>query len=136
MDDTSFAFFATLEKQLRTGKVITILQRDVGGSGFGFARQIEQIDVQWNTEIVPDRWFFFLAGRAFRTETRGIGDPRDDRTYFQIEPRLAWQLTRQLFLDISYRYRRDEREADSSAADSNAIILGLVYNFEKWSISR
>jgi hypothetical protein len=136
MDDTSFAFFATLEKRLRTGKVITILQRDVRGGGFGSALQIEQIDVQWDTEIVPDRWFFFLAGRAFRTENIGIGDPRDDRTYFQIEPRLAWQLTRQLFLDISYRYRRDEREIDPSAADSNAIMLGLVYNFERWSISR
>jgi hypothetical protein len=136
MDDTSFAFFATLEKQLRTGKVITILQRDVSGGGFGFARQIEQIDVLWDTEIVPDRWFFLLAGRAFRTETRGIGDLRDNRTYFQIEPSLAWQLTRQLFLNISYRYRRDEREVDPSAADSNAITLGLVYNFEKQSISR
>jgi hypothetical protein len=135
MDDTGFAFFATLEKQLRTGKVITILQRDVGGGGFGFARQIEQIDVLWNTEIVPNRWFFFLAGRAFRTETRGIGDPRDDRTYYQIEPRLAWQLTRQLFLDVSYRYRRSEQEVFGTA-DSNAIIFGLVYNFEKWSISR
>jgi hypothetical protein len=142
MDDTSFAFFATLEKRLRTGKVITILQRDVSGGGFGSALQIEQIDVQWDMEIVPDRWFFFLAGRAFRTEPLGIGDPRDDRTYFQIEPSLAWQLTRHLFLNISYRYRRDEREVDPSAADSNgaadsnAITLGLVYNFEKQSISR
>jgi hypothetical protein len=57
----------------------------------------------------------------------------DDRTYYQIEPRLAWQLTRQLFLYISYRYRRSEREVSGVAdvADSNAIILGLVYNFEK-----
>ncbi len=146
MDDTGFAFFATLEKRLRTGRVITILQRDVSAGGFGFTRQVEQIDVQWDTEIVPDRWFFFLAGRAFRTETSGIGDPRaeigigdprglEDRTYFQIEPSLAWQLTRQLFLNISYRYRRNEDEV-FGAADSNAIILGLVYNFEKWSISR
>jgi hypothetical protein len=134
-DDIGFTFFATLEKQLRTGKVITILQRDVSGGGFGFARKIEEIDIQWNTEIVPNRWFFFLAGRAFRTETRGIGDPLDNRTYYQIEPRLAWQLTRQLFLDISYRYRRNEQEVFGTA-DSNAIILGLVYNFDRWSISR
>ena len=53
----------------------------------------------------------------------------------QIEPRLAWQLTRQLFLDISYRYRRNEEET-FDAADSNAIILGLVYNFDRLSISR
>jgi opacity protein-like surface antigen len=135
-DDIGFTFLATLEKQLRTGKVITILQRDVSGGGFGFARKIEEIDIQWNTEIVPNRWFFFLAGRAFRTSNIGIGgDPRDNRTYYQIEPRLAWQLTRQLFLDISYRYRRNEQEVFGTA-DSNAIILGLVYNFDRWSISR
>lgn len=135
-DDIGFTFLATLEKQLRTGKVITILQRDVSGGGFGFARKIEEIDIQWNTEIVPNRWFFFLAGRALRTSNIGIiGDPRDNRTYYQIEPRLAWQLTRQLFLDISYRYRRNEEET-FDAADSNAIILGLVYNFDRLSISR
>jgi hypothetical protein len=134
-DIISFSFYATLEKRLSTGRIFTILQRDVRGGGFGSARQFEQIDVRWDTEIVPHRWFFFLAGRAFRTEPKGGGDLLDDRTYFQIEPRLAWQLTRQLFLDISYRYRRDDREV-SGTADSNAIILGLVYNFEKWSISR
>jgi hypothetical protein len=135
MDDIDFTFFATLEKQLRTGKIITILQRDVSGGGFGFARKIEEIDIQWNTEIVPNRWFFFLAGRALRTETSGIGNLLDNRTYYQIEPRLAWQLTRQLFLDISYRYSRNEQETFGTA-DSNAIILGLVYDFERWSVSR
>jgi hypothetical protein len=134
-DIISFSFYATLEKRLSTGRIFTILQRDVRGGGFGSARQFEQIDVRWDTEIVPHRWFFFLAGRAFRTEPKGGGALRDERTYFQIEPRLAWQLTRQLFLDISYRYRIDDREV-SGTADSNAIILGLVYNFERQSISR
>jgi hypothetical protein len=134
-DITSFSFYATLEKRLSTGRIFTILQRDVRGGGFGSARQFEQIDVRWDTEIVPHRWFFFLAGRAFRTEPKGGGNVRDERTYFQIEPRLAWQLTRQLFLDISYRYRINDREVFGTA-DSNAITLGLVYNFEKRSISR
>jgi len=40
-----------------------------------------------------------------------------------------------LFLDISYRYRRSDRK-DADAADSNAVILGLVYDFERRSISK
>ncbi|MDQ3774215.1 MAG: hypothetical protein M3461_07550 [Pseudomonadota bacterium] len=59
--------YLTAEKELRPGSVTAFFQRDVGGGGFGFARRGTQLDVLWDTIIVPDRWFFSLAGQAINT---------------------------------------------------------------------
>ena len=135
-DDTTFAVYLTVEKELRTGNVAAFFQRDVGGGGFGFARRGTQLDVLWDTVIVPDRWFFVLAGEAFRTDAIEQGDSGDDRSYAQIQPRLRWQFSRQLALDISYRYRVTNPEGPDNTADSNAGIIGLVFFFDRYAISR
>jgi hypothetical protein len=138
-DDTTFAVYLTVEKELRTGSVAAFFQRDVGGGGFGLARRGTQLDVLWDTIIVPDRWFFSLAGEAFRTDSIEQGNSRDDRSYVQIVPRLRWQFSRQLALDISYRYRlnnQDRGPGTPDNADSNAGIIGLVFSFDRYAISR
>ncbi len=138
-DDTTFAVYMTAEKELRTGSVVAFFQRDVGGGGFGFARRGTQLDVLWDTVIVPDRWFFSLAGQAFRTDSIDDEDSDDDRSYVQIVPRLRWQFSRQLALDISYRYRlnnQDRGPGTPDNADSNAGIIGLVFSFDRYAISR
>lgn len=135
-DDTTFAVYLTAEKKLRTGSVTAFFQRDVGGGGFGLARRSTQLDVLWDTVIVPDRWFFSLAGAAFRTDSISQGEGGDDRSYLQIQPRLRWQFSRQLALDISYRYRVNDRDGPDNTAESNAGIIGLVFNFDPYAISR
>ena len=136
-DDTTFAVYLTVEKELRTGSVAAFFQRDVGGGGFGFARRGTQLDVLWDTVIVPDRWFFSLAGEAFKTDSIQEANSGDDRSYVQIVPRLRWQFSRQLALDISYRYRRNDPEGGlDNTAESNAGIIGLVFSFDRYAISR
>ncbi|MCA1851330.1 MAG: hypothetical protein LC647_02745, partial [Beggiatoa sp.] len=135
-DDTTFAVYLTAEKELRTGSVTAFFQRDVGGGGFGFARRATQLDVLWDTVIVPDRWFFSLAGAAFRTDSISQGEGGDDRSYLQIQPRLRWQFSRQLALDISYRYRVNNRDGPDNTAESNAGIIGLVFTLDPYAISR
>jgi hypothetical protein len=135
-DDTTFAVYLTAEKELRTGSVTAFFQRDVGGGGFGFARRTTQLDVLWDLTIVPDRWFFSLAGEAFRTDSISQGEGGDDRSYLQIQPRLRWQFSRQLALDISYRYRVNERDGPDNTAESNAGIIGLVFTLDPYTISR
>jgi hypothetical protein len=57
----------------------------------------------------------------------------------QIVPRLRWQFSRQLALDISYRYRlnnQDRGPGTPDNADSNAGIIGLVFSFDRYAISR
>ncbi len=137
-DDTTFAVYLTVEKELKAGSVIASFQRDVGGGGFGLARRGTQFDARWDLEIVPSRLFFSLAGQAFKTEAIQEGDSNDDRTYVQIEPKLRWQFLPQLALNISYRYRRNDRDelGSANAGDSNAGIIGLVYTFDKYAMSR
>ncbi|MBA2594336.1 MAG: hypothetical protein H0U97_19660 [Gammaproteobacteria bacterium] len=138
-DDTTFAVYLTVEKELRTGSVAAFFQRDVGGGGFGVARRGTQLDVLWDTIIVPDRWFFSLAGEAFKTDSIEEANSSDDRTYVQIVPRLRWQFSRQLALDISYRYRlnnQDRGPGTPDNAESNAGIIGLVFSFDRHAISR
>ena len=136
-DDTTFAVYLTVEKELRTGSVAAFFQRDVGGGGFGFARRGTQLDVLWDTVIVPDRWFFSLAGEAFKTDSIQEANSGDDRSYVQIVPRLRWQFSRQLALDISYRYRRNDPEGGlNNTAESNAGIIALVFSFDRYAISR
>ncbi|MGH8471855.1 MAG: hypothetical protein ACREVJ_05265, partial [Gammaproteobacteria bacterium] len=97
-----------------------------------------------DTVIVPDRWFFSLVGEAFRTDSIGQGvrtdsiqgDSGDDRSYLQIQPRLRWQFSRQLALDISYRYRVNDRDGPDNTAESNAGIIGLVFTLDPYTISR
>ena len=135
-DDTTFAVYLTAEKELRTGSVTAFFQRDVGGGGFGFARRGTQLDVRWDLTIVPDRWFFSFAGQAFRTDSIGDEVSSDDRSYAQIVPRLRWQFSRQLALDISYRYRVNDRDGPENTAESNAGIIGLVFTLDPYTISR
>jgi hypothetical protein len=141
-DDATFAVYLTAEKELRTGSVTAFFQRDVGGGSFGFARRGTQLDVLWDLTIVPDRWFFSLAGQAFTLDSiadnGGSASQRssDDRSYAQIEPRLRWQFSRQLALDISYRYRVNNPDGPDNTAESNAGIIGLVFTLDPYAISR
>ncbi len=136
-NDTTFAVYLTVEKELRTGSVAAFFQRDVGGGGFGFARRGTQFDVRWDTVIVPDRWFFTLAAQAFKTDAIDDDDAGDDRGFVQIQPKVRWQFSPQLALDISYRFRRNDPEGGvDNAADSNAGIIGLAFSFDRYAISR
>ncbi len=137
-NDTTFAVYLSVEKELKTGSVIAAFERDVGGGGFGLARRGTQFDARWDTEIIPDRLFFSLAGQVFKTEAIEEGDSADDRTYLQVEPKLRWQFTPQLAFNVSYRYRLNDRDEQGSAnaGDSNAGIVALVFTFDKYALSR
>ncbi len=133
----NFVYNAVIEKQLPTGSVFAVLDRDVRGGSFGDETTIDQLDLRLEMEVVPERGFVSFAGRVFRiapTDTGGE-DPEPERVYFQLQPRFVWRLDPQLSIDLSYRYRFNDPE-DRDSADSNAGIIGLSYTFEKRSMSR
>ncbi|MGH8532227.1 MAG: hypothetical protein ACREV1_05705 [Gammaproteobacteria bacterium] len=135
--DTSFVVNATAEKRFETGRALAIFQRDVDQDAFGSARRIEQLDVRYDWEIVPERWFFTLQSQVFRTRSLDLGETvEEDRTYAQVQPRIRWQVTRQLYLDFSYRYRFIDRENAPESADANAALIGLQYVFDRLVMSR
>ena len=136
--DTSFVVNATAEKRFETGRALAIFQRDVDQDGFGSARRIEQLDVRYDWEIVPERWLFTLRSQVFRTRSLDLGETveEDNRTYVQVQPRIRWQITRQLYLDFSYRYRFNDNENAPESADANAALIGLQYVLDRLAMSR
>lgn len=135
--DTSFVVNATAEKRFETGRALVIFQRDVVEGAFGSARRTEQLDVRYDWEIVPDRWSFTFGSQVFRTQSLGLGETvKEDRIYVQVQPRIRWQITRQLYLDFSYRYRFNDNENAPESADSNAAVIGLQYVLDRLAMSR
>ncbi|MGH8602923.1 MAG: hypothetical protein ACREXR_09185, partial [Gammaproteobacteria bacterium] len=104
---------------------------------FGSARGVEQLDVRYDWELVPERWFFTLQSQVFRIRSLDLGETvEEDRTYAQVQPRIRWQVTRQLYLDFSYRYRFIDNENAPESADANAALIGLQYVFDRLAMSR
>lgn len=138
-EDTNFVYNAVAVKQLPTGRAIAILQRDIQGGGSGNARALDQLDVQWDMEVVPQRGRFSFVGRVFRIENVDLGVPEaeteTERVYFQLQPRFSWRFHPQLSVDISYRFRLNDPEGQD-AAHSNAAIVGINYSFQRQSLSR
>jgi hypothetical protein len=71
-------------------------------------------------------WRLELAGLLQRQSGVAGAARLDDRTYVEIEPGLAWALTREAALSLRYRYRREAFD-DGGAADAHAITLRLGY---------
>lgn len=145
-NDTDFTVHAVLTQELPTGALLAEYRRDVRGSGFGNALQVNQIDIRWDKEIVPNRWHFRLAARFADFDRIGSGATGSNatlqgqsssaRTYYQFQPGIVYRLTPQFSLDLSYRYRRNERKEPASETDSNAVILTMLYQFDPFSVSR
>lgn len=135
--DTNFVYSAVFAKKLRTGRAFAVFQRDTQGGGSGNLRTVHQLDLQWNTELVPKQGFFSFAGRVFSIENieTGVEAREPERVYFQLQPRFSWRFHPQLFVDISYRFRFNDPE-EQDAAHSNAAIVGINYSFQRQSISR
>lgn len=71
-------------------------------------------------------WRLELAGLLQRQSGVAGAARLDDRTYVEIEPGIAWALTREAALSLRYRYRREAFD-DGGSADAHAITLRLGY---------
>jgi hypothetical protein len=75
-------------------------------------------------------WRLEVAGLLQRQSGIGGAASADDRTYAEIEPGIAWALSREASLSLRYRYRRDVIEGgDGDAASAHALMLRLGYDF-------
>lgn len=58
------------------------------------------------------------------------------RRYYSVEPRLRWRVARDWDVTATYRRRTNKRRGAGGAANSNAVMVALIYRAPKWSISR
>jgi hypothetical protein len=110
-------------QQTKWGTFSATLERTLYPSGTDGVVQTDQILLAMDRELSP-RSRFLLTARAFRTETLGVITEKN--RYLSIEPSLKWAISESWFLVTSYNYQR-QKEQDSAAADSNAVLLTLGY---------
>jgi hypothetical protein len=124
-ESTKNGFLGSLfgSQETKWGTFSATLERALYPSGTDGVVQTDQILLSMDRELSP-RSRFLLAARAFRTETLGVITEKN--RYLSIEPSLKWAISESWFLVTSYNYQR-QKEQDSAAADSNAVLVTLGY---------
>ena len=87
---------------------------------------------------ISERLIFLLDTSFFRNQTNNDDFITDDdqRSYYEVHPRLRWKLTRWWDVTASYRYRHQKYDGDDDSAESNAVYLSLTYNWPRESVAR
>lgn len=134
-DDLGAVVDLGLEKQFEKSKLGGFFHYDIEPSTRGIPLQRAQFDVRWLGNITP-RWSFAIAARAFRNDRLDDVTSSDNRYYAQLEPMITWQATRMLFLQAGYRLRWQRREDTKEDAFSNAVTVGVTYQWDRLSASR
>lgn len=132
---SGFILEARAEQKSELTTLDGVISRDVYPSGGGRAVQSDQLRVNLLRKISP-KLNFELKATLFRNKVVEGSDPDIDRRYYEVEPGLSWQWTPHWFVNTSYRYRRQKFDAEPDTAKSNAVFLGVAYNWRKQAVSR
>lgn len=123
-------------KQFETGMMSARLSREVAPSGSGGLAQTDRAGLEWTGKL-QETLSLRLAGAAYRTRFVDVTVPgSNDSTYYQLEPRLTWNATREWALETGYNYARQKHELNPTAATGNTVYVNAIYNWPKQAISR
>jgi hypothetical protein len=125
-DSTGGVADISATRQLETGSTRFGLTRSIVPSGDGEVLDTTSVDFNWTKNIVP-RWRGILDARAFRNEQPSGDASSSDRDYFDLRPRLRFQLEREWSLEFGYRYRYQRYEERSGSATANAVYFTVAY---------
>lgn len=119
----------TLENQLQAGQIAARLGREVGPTGLGGIVEIDRAAIEWFDRFTQTL-SFRIAGATYRTrflDQQQVGGSK----YYQVEPRLTWQATRDWALEAGYRHQWRKRESDPMSADANTVYVSAIYNWPR-----
>lgn len=77
------------------------------------------------------RTILSLQAKLFQNESLLPDNPRSNRRFMSIRPRVRWRMTRWWYFDFLYQYRRQKRDLELESADSNSVLLSIVYSQPK-----
>lgn len=124
--ESGVVFAASMEQKSELSTFDGVISRDVTPSGIGRSLQTDQLRVRWVRKTSPTV-DFALQAQLFRNNVLEGSAPGIDRRYYELQPELRWHWLDNWIVSGSYRYRKQKFDADTSAADSNSISLGLTY---------
>lgn len=123
---TGVVFRAGLEQRSDLATFDGVISRDVTPSGIGRSVQSDQIRLRWLRKTSPTI-DLGLQVQLLRNQVLEGTAADVDRRYYEVEPELRWHWLDNWIVSGSYKYRKQKFDADPSAADSNAVFLGLTY---------
>lgn len=129
-DTTGMSGQIRLTKEFELGKLMFQAEHGLVPSGSGSLQENTALMLRVDYPVTP-RWSLDLAARAYRNESSGRGNISYERDFVRASPKLVYQLTPNLDLDIGYQYRFQDREEVPGSATSNAVFLSLRYNGRK-----
>ncbi len=99
---------------------------DLTPSSLGTVRENYRLNLNYSRELTPYVSFTFAAN-ASRSKTAG-GNSSSENTSYSAQPGLKWQLSEDLSLTASYRYRRNELGSVGDSATANSIQAAIQYS--------
>lgn len=114
----------TLIRRLETINLLAQYLRVVSGGGTGNLTARDIININFTRELT-DRVSAGIGVRAYSTTAlrEDVGNPFDERDYVQLRAAVAWNLSRSLSFEVSYRYTVLDRVNLGESGNSNNITL-------------
>lgn len=139
-DDFGYSVGFGVNKKLESSQLAVVFRRGVAPNEAGDALERNQVDIRWFGDL-SERWSFSLLARAFQNESgssgSGTGSASNDRYYAQVEPRISYRISEDLSCELGYRLRwEDEDSPEGGSAFAHAGLFGVIYAFDRFSLSR
>lgn len=127
-EDTNLVGSIGVIRRLETTRLIAQYRRNVSAGGSGRVTERDTLNFKADRRFT-ERVSGALGVRAYRT--RALGGRQisgiEARDYAELYAEFGVALSRSFSLDAEFRHARAERDAEEGTADSNSVILWLVW---------
>jgi len=132
---SGFVVEANARETSETMELDGTVNHDVSPSGIGRSIQSDQLRLRM-VRGLTSRLGFSLRATLLRNKVLQGSDPTVDRRYYEIEPSLEYQWAPQWFFRTVYVYRYQKFDVDPASATSNAVFVGVAYNWRRQFFGR
>jgi len=128
-DDSSTGpiFEVGFERDYEPGSIRLVIGRSLLPSGRGELLDTTRAALTVSRPVT-ERLTASLRAVGVRNRNADEASSFNDRDYLSISPSLRWQLGQSTWLDLSYRYRNQDRD-NVGSADANAVFLGFGHDW-------
>jgi hypothetical protein len=119
----------TFIRRLKTIRLLAQYRRSVSSTGSGNMSERDAVNLNFTRDL-SERFEAGLGVRAYRNQAVNLtegGGGTFARDYLQLNARFTWNITRTFSLQTSYRYTLLSREIDGESANSNQVVVWLMF---------
>ncbi|MBK1644852.1 hypothetical protein CKO25_09360 [Thiocapsa imhoffii] len=128
-NSTGPIFQVAFDRELGPGLASVSLERSLLPSGRGTLLDTTQAIVALSYPV-SERATARIRAMGVRNRNPDDGFVNfNDRDFLMLNPGLRWRVAENTWLDLSYRYRYQDREVVEGSADSNAFFIGFGHDW-------